>query len=122
VPIAWVKTYGEGKIFYTNLGHNTETWANKQFIESLLGGIKWVMGLEEGDATPNPEVSKAQEEKAKADAPAGTAGDAKPETSTAAKADAPAASSASKSADSGKSEPRSTSDKPAATGTTSGGS
>lgn len=56
---------------------------------------------------------------AKADAPAG---DAKPETSTAAKADAPAASSASKSADTGKSETRSTSDKPAATGTTSGGS
>jgi type 1 glutamine amidotransferase len=70
VPIAWVKTFGEGKIFYTNLGHNTETWANKQYIESLLGGIKWVLGLEEGDATPNPEVSKAQEEKAKADAPA----------------------------------------------------
>lgn len=56
---------------------------------------------------------------AKGDAPAG---DAKPETSTAAKADAPAASSASKSADTGKSETRSTSDKPAATGTTSGGS
>jgi hypothetical protein len=68
VPVAWVKNYGDGKVFYTNLGHNTETWANKQFIESLLGGIKWVLGREEGDATPNPEVSKAQEAKAKADA------------------------------------------------------
>ena len=58
---------------------------------------------------------------AKADAPAGTAGDAKPETSTAAKADPPAASSASKSADQGKSDTRSTSDKPAATGSSSGG-
>jgi putative FmdB family regulatory protein len=69
-----------------------------------------------------PPAKDAAKPDAKADAPAGTAGDAKPETSTAAKADAPAASSASKSADSGKSEPRSTSDKPAATGTTSGGS
>ncbi len=68
VPVSWVKTYGDGKVFYTNLGHNTETWANKQFIASLLGGIKWVLGEEEGDATPNPEVSKVQEEKAKADA------------------------------------------------------
>lgn len=68
VPVAWVKTYGDGKIFYTNLGHNTETWTDKLFIESLLGGIKWVLGQEEGDATPNPEVSKAQEEKAKLDA------------------------------------------------------
>jgi type 1 glutamine amidotransferase len=70
VPVAWVKKYGNGKVFYTNLGHNTETWANKTFIDSLTGGIRWVMGLEEGDATPNPELSKAQEEKAKADAQA----------------------------------------------------
>lgn len=68
VPISWVKQYGDGRIFYTNLGHNTETWANKTFRESLMGGIKWVMGLEEGDATPNPEVSKAWDEKSKADA------------------------------------------------------
>ena len=68
VPIAWVKTWGDGRIFYTNLGHNTETWSNKTFIDSLLGGIKWVLGQEQGDATPNPEVSKAQNEKAKTDA------------------------------------------------------
>lgn len=67
VPVAWVKNYGEGRVFYTNLGHNTETWANKQFLDSLLGGIRWVMRLEEGDATPNPELSARQEAKAKAD-------------------------------------------------------
>ena len=65
--------------------------------------------------------AKDAKPEAKADAPAGAAGDAKPETSTA-KADAPAASSASKSSDPGKSETRSTSDKPATTGTTSGDS
>jgi uncharacterized protein len=68
VPVSWVKDYGQGRMFYTNLGHNAETWANKQYRASLIGGVKWVLGLEEGDATPNPEVSKAQEEKAKADA------------------------------------------------------
>lgn len=68
VPISWVKAWGDGRIFYTNLGHNTETWSNKTYIESLLGGIKWVLGQEPGDATPNPDVSKAQEQKAKADA------------------------------------------------------
>lgn len=68
-----------------------------------------------------PPAKDAAKPDAKADAPAGTAGAAKPETSTAAKADPPAASSASKSADQGKSETRSTSDKPAATGSSSGG-
>ena len=71
-----------------------------------------------------PSVKDAAKPDAKADAPASAAGDGKSETSTAAKADAPApsSSSATKSADQGKSETRSTSDKPAATGTTSGGS
>jgi len=68
VPVAWVKTIGEGRLFYTNLGHNTETWNNKLFRQSLLGGIRWTMGLDEGEATPNPELSAAQDEKAKADA------------------------------------------------------
>ncbi len=36
-------------------------------MQSMLGGIKWILGLEKGDATPNPELSAAQEEKAKAD-------------------------------------------------------
>jgi len=67
VPVSWVKNYGEGRVFYTNLGHNPETWANKQFMASILGGIKWIAGLEAGDATPNPELSQAQEAKAKAD-------------------------------------------------------
>ena len=69
-----------------------------------------------------PPAKDAAKPEAKADAPAGVTGDAKSETSTATKADAPAAAPASKSADQGKSETRSTSDKPAATGTTSGGS
>jgi len=69
-----------------------------------------------------PPAKDAAKPDAKADAPAAAAGDAKPETSTAAKADAPAASPTGKSADQGKSETRSTGDKPAATGTTSGGS
>jgi len=68
-----------------------------------------------------PPAKDAAKPDAKADAPAGAASEAKSDTSTAAKADAPAASSATKTSES-KSETRSASDKPAATGTTSGGS
>jgi type 1 glutamine amidotransferase len=75
VPIAWVKNYGEGKVMHMSLGHREEVWANEKYLQSLLGGIKWMMGLEPGDATPNPDVSSAQEAKAKADAEAaGTSG------------------------------------------------
>ncbi len=67
VPIAWCKDYGNGKVFYMSLGHDEKVWANPKYQESLLGAIKWELNLEPGDATPNPEVSKAQDEKSKAD-------------------------------------------------------
>ncbi|MDP6446529.1 MAG: ThuA domain-containing protein [Pirellulaceae bacterium] len=66
VPIAWVKEYGKGRVFYISLGHREDVWSNETYQKSLLGGIQWVLGAE-GDATPNPELSKAQEAKAKAD-------------------------------------------------------
>ena len=67
VPIAWVKNYGDGRVMHMSLGHREDVWTNPKYMESMLGGVKWIMGLEPGDATPNPEVSAAQEAKAKAD-------------------------------------------------------
>ena len=69
-----------------------------------------------------PPAKDAAKPDAKADAPASAANDAKSDTSTAAKADAPAAAASGTKTGETKSETRSTSDKPAATGTTSGGS
>jgi type 1 glutamine amidotransferase len=67
IPIAWCKEYGNGKAFHMSLGHNEAVWQNEMFLQSMLGGVKWIIGQEKGDATPNPDLSKAQEEKAKAD-------------------------------------------------------
>lgn len=67
VPVAWVKTHGEGKLYYNNLGHNEATWKNPVFLDSLIGAVKWITNQEAGDATPNPQLSAAQEEKAKTD-------------------------------------------------------
>jgi type 1 glutamine amidotransferase len=68
VPVSWVKNFGEGRVFVTNLGHNESTWVDKRFIDHVTGGIKWVLGQEPGDATPNPKVSAEQEAKALKDA------------------------------------------------------
>lgn len=65
VPILWVKEYGEGKAMHMSLGHREDVWENPTFQESLLGGIKWVLNMEPGDATPNPGVSAEQEALAK---------------------------------------------------------
>ncbi len=57
VPIAWVKEYGEGKVMHMSLGHREDVWTNQKYRQSLLGGIKWMLGLEPGKAEPNPELS-----------------------------------------------------------------
>lgn len=67
VPIAWCKEYGEGKVFHMSLGHNEAVWADPRYQESMLGGIKWILGQEKGEAKPNPELSEKLEAKAKAD-------------------------------------------------------
>ncbi|GIX04674.1 MAG: glycosyl hydrolase [Planctomycetaceae bacterium] len=68
VPVSWVKHYGEGRVFYTNLGHNEKTWTNPQFLAHITGGIRWALNLEEGSAEPNPDLQQQLEEKAKRDA------------------------------------------------------
>jgi len=66
VAVSWCKEWGEGRMFYTNLGHNETTWTDKRFLKSTEGAVRWLMGLENADAKPNPDVSKAEEDKAAA--------------------------------------------------------
>ncbi|MCA9436537.1 MAG: ThuA domain-containing protein [Candidatus Omnitrophica bacterium] len=47
-PVSWCHYFGDGRCFYTSLGHREDVWANKTFQEHLLGGIKWALGLSEG--------------------------------------------------------------------------
>lgn len=44
--LAWWKTFGSGRVFYTALGHYTCTWREKWFQEHILGGLAWILGLE----------------------------------------------------------------------------
>lgn len=69
VPIAWAKQYGEGRVVHMSLGHREDVWTNPTYQESLLGAVKWILGMEEGVATPNPDVSAAQHAQAVAVAP-----------------------------------------------------
>jgi len=70
VPVAWVKSYGEGRVYFNNLGHNESTWSDPRFLESITAGVKWIRGDIEAESQPNPELSAAQEEIAKAAAAA----------------------------------------------------
>ena len=71
VPVAWIKEYGDGRVYCNNMGHNESTWTRDDFQKSITQAIKWMRGEIEIDATPNPEVSAEQEEKARRDFEAG---------------------------------------------------
>lgn len=43
-PVVYVKSYGKGRVFYTALGHWTESLTNEYFQKLLLRGIKWTVG------------------------------------------------------------------------------
>ena len=71
VPVCWVKEYGQGRVYYNNLGHNEASWTNPAYLQSITNAVAWMRGEVEVDATPNPDVSAAQEEKAAHDFVAG---------------------------------------------------
>jgi uncharacterized protein len=53
-PVAWAKTYGKGRVFYSTLGHAAEAWDNPVVSRMYFEAIKWSLGLVPGDVTPRP--------------------------------------------------------------------
>lgn len=42
-PVSWARTYAGGRIFYTALGHEAQTYANPVFLRHVAEGLKWVV-------------------------------------------------------------------------------
>ena len=66
-PISWTKSYGEGRVFYTSLGHREDIWddetapnfqrinpveVSRAYQRHILGGIQWAMKLQEEAPKP----------------------------------------------------------------------
>jgi uncharacterized protein len=43
LPLAWAKSHGTGRVFYTALGHRIELWQDARFQQHVLGGIRSVL-------------------------------------------------------------------------------
>lgn len=56
--VAWVKNYGNGRVFYSTFGHTFESWDRPDMQKMWLEAVKWCMKLTEGDATPRPRPSE----------------------------------------------------------------
>ncbi len=52
--VSWIRTYGRGRVFYSVLGHNAETYWNPAVLRHYLAGIQYALGDLAADSTPNP--------------------------------------------------------------------
>ena len=46
--IAWTKSYGTGRVFYTELGHRDEMWHDPNYQAHITGGLRFALGLAKG--------------------------------------------------------------------------
>jgi uncharacterized protein len=46
-PVAWSKSYGKGRVFYSILGHDADDWDNPLLQHMYLEAIRWALGLTE---------------------------------------------------------------------------
>lgn len=53
-PVAWIKRYGKGRVFYSGLGHTDESWGDPRVQSMVLEGIRWALGSGSGEVRPHP--------------------------------------------------------------------
>lgn len=51
-PITWCHPQGQGRSFYTGLGHTIESYADQNYRRLLLGGIRYAAGFAKADCRP----------------------------------------------------------------------
>ena len=54
--VSWIRKYAGSRVFYSNLGHNKETFHNKMALQHFLNGIQFALGDLEADSRPSAEV------------------------------------------------------------------
>ena len=43
-PVSWLRTYGQGRVFATILGHFRDTWQRPEFVQHLVTGMRMAAG------------------------------------------------------------------------------
>ena len=56
--LAWVKSYGKGRVFYTAFGHRLEMFQTPATMQFYLDGIQFAMGDIEAPTAPRPDRPK----------------------------------------------------------------
>jgi len=52
-PNTWARQEGQGRVWYTSMGHREDVWTNPIFQDILVGGVKWALGEVAAEVPPN---------------------------------------------------------------------
>ena len=63
LPPTWSRNHGDGRVFYTSLGHREGVWCRPVFQQIAYGGLSWAMGNVDAEIPYNfdqvtPQVSR----------------------------------------------------------------
>lgn len=58
--VAWDKMYGNGRVFYSTLGHTEESWDDPDIRKMYFEAVKWVLGMTNGETASHPRLSTAK--------------------------------------------------------------
>lgn len=52
-PSTWARIEGDGRVFYTAMGHREDVWTIPTFQQILVGGVQWALGEVKAAVPPN---------------------------------------------------------------------
>jgi len=56
--LAWIKTYGKGRTYFTPLGHTTPFYTDPRWTNHVLAAMQYILGDLDADATPSAKLSR----------------------------------------------------------------
>jgi len=59
-PATWAKKYGNGRVFYTSMGHREDVWTNPIFQKVVIAGLNWAAGNTKFEPSPNMQQAAPQ--------------------------------------------------------------
>jgi type 1 glutamine amidotransferase/sugar phosphate isomerase/epimerase len=54
--LAWIRTYGKGRTYFTPLGHTEIFYTDQRWTQHLLAAIQYILGDLDADATPSAKL------------------------------------------------------------------
>jgi len=55
--LAWIRTYGKGRTYFTPLGHTDIFYTDQRWTRHLLAAVQYILGDLEADATPSAKLT-----------------------------------------------------------------